>query len=81
MDSYSRVNGLKDLVVVRGPHPYETWPAEEKLRVQDRIIAYGTAVVFERKTIPGRRSWRNMKELVATTSDIWEPSTHPTVKP
>jgi len=37
--------------------------------------------VFERKTIPGRRSWRNMKELVATTSDIWEPSTHPTVKP
>jgi hypothetical protein len=80
MDSFSRVNGLKDLVVVRGPHPYETWPAEEKLRVQDRIIAYGTAVVLGRKTIPGGRTWRNMRELVATTSDIWEPSTHPTVK-
>jgi hypothetical protein len=80
MDSFSRVNGLKDLVVVRGPHPYETWPAEEKLRVQDRIIAYGTAVVLGRKTIPGRRTWRNMRQLVATTSDIWEPSTHPTVK-
>ncbi|MDB6082333.1 MAG: hypothetical protein JWN43_214, partial [Gammaproteobacteria bacterium] len=23
----------------------------------------------------------NMKELVATTSDVWEPSTHPTVVP
>jgi hypothetical protein len=80
MDSYSRVNGLKDLVVVRGPHPYETWPAEEKLRVQDRIIAYGMAVVLERKTIPGRRTWTNMRELVGTTSDTWEPSTHPTVK-
>jgi hypothetical protein len=81
MDSFSRVNGLKDLVVVRGPHAYETWPAEEKLRVQDRIIAYGRAVVLGQKTIPGRRTWSNMRELVATTSDIWEASTHPTVKP
>ncbi len=81
MDSYSRVNGLKDLVVVRGPHPYETWPAEEKLRVQERIIVYGTAVVLGQKTIPGRRTWNDMRELVATSSDVWEPSTHPTVKP
>ncbi|MDB5736488.1 MAG: hypothetical protein JWO65_156 [Sphingomonas bacterium] len=81
MDSYSRVNGLKDLVVVRGPHAYETWPAEEKLRVQDRMIAYAKAVVLGQKTIPGRRTWSDMKQLVATSSDVWEPSTHPTVKP
>ena len=80
MDSYSRVKGLKDLVVVRGPHAYETWPAAEKLRVQDRIVAYAKAVVLGRKSIPGRRTWSNMKELVATASDVWEPSTHPTVK-
>jgi hypothetical protein len=79
MDSYSRVNGLKDLVVVRGPHPFETWPAAEKARVQERMIAYAEAVVLNRKSIPGRRTWTNMKELVATTSDVWEPSTHPTV--
>ncbi len=78
MDSYSRVNGLKDLVVVRGPHAYETWPAEEKLRVQQRMIAYAKAVALGDKTIPGRRTWSNMKELVGTTSDVWEPSTHPT---
>jgi hypothetical protein len=81
MDSYSRVNGLKDLVVVRGPHPFETWPAAEKARVQERMIAYAQAVVLNSKSIPGRRTWTNMKELVATTSDVWEPSTHPTVVP
>ena len=81
MDAYSRVKGLKDLVVVRGPHAFETWPAQEKVRVTDRIIAYAEAVVLDHKTIPGRRTWTNMKELVATTSDVWEPSTHPTVVP
>ena len=81
MDSYSRVRGLKDLVVVRGPHPFETWPAEEKARVQERMIAYADAVVLDHKTIPGRRTWTNMKELVATSGDVWEPSTHPTVVP
>jgi hypothetical protein len=81
MDSYNRVRGLKDLVVVRGPHAFETWPTEEKTRVQERIVAYAEAVVLNRESIPGRRAWTNMKELVATTSDVWEPSTHPTVVP
>jgi hypothetical protein len=80
MDSYSRVNGLKDLVVVRGPHPYETWPDQEKRRVKERMIAYAQAVVLGHKAIPGRRTWSNMKELVGTTSDVWEPSTHPTTQ-
>ena len=79
MDSYSRVKGLKDLVVVRGPHPFETWPAEEKARVEERMIAYARAVVLGHKSVPGQRPWTNMKELVATTGDVWEPSTHPTV--
>ena len=81
IDAYNRVHGLKDLVVVRGPHPYETWPEEEQQRMQERMIAYAQAVVLDRKTIEGRRTWSNMKELVATTSDVWEPSTRPTVKP
>ena len=81
MDSYSRVNGPKDLVVVRAPHPYETWPAEEKARVQERIVAYVTAVVTGQSSVPGRRLWSTMKELVATAGDVWEPSTHPTTQP
>lgn len=79
MDAYSRVKGLKDLVVVRGPHAFETWPQKEKDRVVEQMIAYGRAVVLHQKTIPGRRTWSNMKELVATSGDVWEPSTHPSV--
>ena len=79
--SYERIKGLKDLVVVRGPHAWETWPAEEKLRVQDRVIAYARAVVLGEPSVPGRRTWRNMKELVATSSDVWEASTKPTLVP
>jgi hypothetical protein len=78
IDSYSRVNGLKELVVVRAPHGYETWPAEEKVRSQERMIAYGQSVVLGRNAIPGGRPWSDMKELVATSSDVWEPSTRPT---
>jgi pimeloyl-ACP methyl ester carboxylesterase len=82
MDSYSRVHGsLKELVVVRGPHPYETGPADAKRRVQDRIIAYGRAVVLGEHAIPGGRRWSDMKTLVATAGDTWEPSTQPTVVP
>jgi len=82
MDSYARIGSdLKDLVVVRGPHPFETWPDSEKLRVQTRMIAYARAVVLGAKTVPGRPKWTNMKELVATSGDAWEPSTHPTVSP
>jgi len=79
MDAYSRVKGLKDLLVVRGPHAFETWPTAEKTRVGERMIAYAKAVVLREKTIPGRQTWSNMKELVATSGDVWEPSTHPGV--
>jgi hypothetical protein len=81
MASYGRVKGLKELDVVRGPHPFETWPTPEKERIRDRIIAYATAVLFDRKSITGQRPWTNMKQLVATSSDIWEPSTKPTQVP
>jgi hypothetical protein len=77
MDSYSRINGPKELVVVRGPHPYETWPEDEKQRTQARVIAFAQAVILGKKSVPGGRQWSNMKELVATASDVWEPSSQP----
>ena len=79
MDSYSRVRGLKDLFVARGPHAFATWPAVEELHATQRMIAYARAVVLGEKSIPGRRPWANMKQLVGTSDDVWEPSTHPTV--
>ncbi|HEY4030628.1 MAG TPA: hypothetical protein VGM25_09815 [Caulobacteraceae bacterium] len=81
MDSYSRIQSdLKDLVVVRGPHAFETWPASEQDRVKERMIAYADAVVLSKTTVPGRRAWTDMKSLVATSGDVWEPSTQPTTQ-
>lgn len=79
MNAYARIRGLKDLVVVRGPHEFGAWPAQEQRRTTRQMIAYGRAILLGEKSIPGHRSWSNMKDLVATSSDIWEPSTHPTV--
>jgi hypothetical protein len=81
MDSYSRVRGLKELFVARGPHAFATWPAVEELHATQHMIAYARAVVLGEKSIPGRRSWADMKQLVGTSDDVWEPSTHPTVVP
>ena len=79
MDAYARVSGLKDLLVVRGPHEFGEWPAAEQRRVTDRMIAYARAVILGAKSVPGHRSWSNMKDLVGTSGDAWEPSTHPAV--
>jgi pimeloyl-ACP methyl ester carboxylesterase len=79
MESYRRVNGLKELVVVRGPHAFTTWPDSERDRTVDRMIAYARAVVLGGDAIPGQRQWSDMKQLVATASDVWEPSTKPTL--
>ena len=81
IDSYNRVKGLKELVVVRGPHPFETWPAEERRRTQERALAFALAVMQGKSRVEGGRPWTNMKELVATTSDVWEESTKPTTVP
>ena len=77
MDAYTRVRGLKDLVVVRGPHEFGEWPAAEQRRVTRQMIAYARAVLLGAKRVPGHRSWSDMKQLVATSGDVWEPSTHP----
>jgi pimeloyl-ACP methyl ester carboxylesterase len=79
MDSYRRVQGPKELVVVRGPHPYEVWPEVERQRVRERAVAFAKTVIQGKQSVSGTRPWTNMKELVATSSDVWEPSTKPTV--
>jgi pimeloyl-ACP methyl ester carboxylesterase len=79
VDSYSRVQGPKDIVVVRAPHPYETWPEPERRRMQERMLAFAHAVLQSKSHVEGATKWTNMKELVATSLDVWEPSTKPTV--
>jgi len=75
--AHDRVRGLKEIVVVRGPHSMEAWPASEQQRVRDRMVAFAVAAVQGRTSLPGAAPWSNIKELVATTPDVWEPSSRP----
>ncbi len=81
MDSVLRVKGPTELVVVRAPHAFETWPQPEQVRVADRMIAFATAAVQGKKVVPGARPWKDRKELVATSSSVWEPATAPVNEP
>ncbi len=75
--AFDRVRGLKDIVVVRGPHSIETWPQQEIDRVRDRMVQFAVAAVQGRTSVPGGPPWTNIKELVATSPDLWEPSSRP----
>src|SRR3546814_6011249 len=66
MDAYGRVPGVKEMVVVRGPHAFTTWPDTERKRVASRMIAFGRAAVLG-VPLEGGRPWSDMKQLVATS--------------
>jgi len=42
-----------------------------------RMVAFARAAVLGQSSVPGGRMWSNIKELAATASDVWEPSSHP----
>ncbi|MGH8300498.1 MAG: hypothetical protein ACRET5_03425, partial [Steroidobacteraceae bacterium] len=69
IDVYERVQGPKDLVVIRGPHTFEVWPRSERARVAARIAAFARAVVAGRTSVPDAAKWSNMKQLLATAPD------------
>ena len=75
--AYDRVRGLKEIVVVRGPHSIETWPQREIDRVRGRMVQFAVAAVQDRRSVLGALPWINMKELVATSPDLWETSSRP----
>jgi len=75
--AYDRVHGLKDIVVARGPHTLETWPQQEIDRVRDRMVVFAVAAAHGRLSVPGGPAWTNIKELVASSPDLWETSSQP----
>ena len=75
--AHDRVAGLKEIVMVRGPHSIETWPQQDIDRVRGRMVAFAVAAVQGRTSLPGARPWNDIRELVATTPDSWEPSSRP----
>ena len=75
--AYDHVNGLKEIVVVRGPHSMEAWPPQEVARTRQRMTLFAVAAVQGSKTLPDAPAWSNIRELVATTPDVWETSSAP----
>nr|WP_256354144.1 lysophospholipase [Variovorax sp. dw_308] len=78
--AYDRIGGLKEIVVARGPHSIETWPVQDLRYLQERMVAFAKGAVTGATRIPGAKPWNDLKQLVATTPDSWEPSSAPRPK-
>ncbi|KAF1050070.1 hypothetical protein [Xylophilus sp.] len=75
--AYDRIRGAREIVVARGPHSIETWPESEKARLRERMLAFAKVAVTGGREVPGAARWTDLKSLVATTPDVWEPSSAP----
>ncbi|MDZ4358144.1 MAG: hypothetical protein U1B84_17280, partial [Variovorax sp.] len=79
--AYNRIRGVKEIVLSRGPHAIETWPESERRYLRERMVAYAKVVIVGGRSVPGARPWKDFKSLVATTPDVWEPSSRPGTGP
>jgi pimeloyl-ACP methyl ester carboxylesterase len=75
--AYDRIRGAREIVVARGPHSIETWPESDRQYLRDRMVAFARVAIAGGTTVPGARPWSDLRELVATTPDSWEPSSRP----
>ena len=75
--AYSRIKGLKEIVVTRAPHGLDTWMPEMVDYLRSRMVAFSKAVVLGKSEVEGQRKWTTLKDLVATSPDAWEPSSKP----
>ncbi len=78
--AYDRVRGLKEIVLVRGPHEMEFWPESEIANMRARSVEFAKAAVQGRAAVPGARRWADIRELVATTPDVWEATSKPVAR-
>ncbi|HMG50997.1 MAG TPA: hypothetical protein VK597_10370 [Inquilinus sp.] len=76
-DAYRRVTGPRELAVVRGPHSENEAGAENVAHLQDRVVAFATAVIRGEWCVPGAARFSNLKQLVASSPASWEPSMDP----
>ncbi len=75
--AYDRIRGAREIVVARAPHSIETWPETDKAYLRERMVAFAKVAIVGGKQVPGAKTWSDLKSLVATTPDSWEPSSEP----
>jgi hypothetical protein len=74
--AYDRIRGPRELVVLRGPHTLEAHAPENQRYLIERMVAFSTAVATG-LPIDHQKPWRTIRELVATSPDVWERSSAP----
>jgi pimeloyl-ACP methyl ester carboxylesterase len=75
--AYDRIRGPKEIVVARGPHSIETWAPADRRHLRERMVAFAKLVITGGTRVPDAKPWSDLKSLVATTPDSWEPSSLP----
>jgi pimeloyl-ACP methyl ester carboxylesterase len=76
-DAYTRVRGLKELAVVRGPHSENEYGPENVQHMTERVVAFARAAVLGLREVPGAARFTDIKSLVASSPPWWEPSNVP----
>jgi hypothetical protein len=75
--SYRRVKGLKEIVVVRGPHGENEFGEENVKHMAARMAAFSKAAVLGQREVAGAAKFVDLKSLVASSIPFWEPSSDP----
>lgn len=73
---YQRAKGLKEIVVIRGPHSGVD-VGENSGHVTERMVAFSKAAVLGKREVAGAAQVEDLKELVRSSPPVWEPSSSP----
>lgn len=77
LESYNRVKGLKELVVVRAPHSDSDFGDENVKHMTARMVAFSKAALFGQREVPGSARFQDLKSLVASSPAYWDPTNDP----
>jgi hypothetical protein len=75
-NAYSRVRGMKELLFIRGPHSEVTQGPANVALMQRRVAEFAVKAALGKPS--GRPRYADLREAIAASPPIWEPSTQPT---
>ena len=75
--AYGRAREPKEIWVFRGPHSLASQAPENMRLAGARMAAFAEAAVLGRAQVEGAQRPRDLKALVGSSPDHWEPTTAP----
>jgi pimeloyl-ACP methyl ester carboxylesterase len=75
-DAYARAGPMKELLFVRGPHSEVQQGAANVALMQHRVAEFAVRAALG--MAPGQAPYGDLREAIAASPPIWEPSTQPT---